>query len=374
MVLATAIEALSSKEFVLKAIEEYKKIGRDEFLKKHKIKKFKKQTLLYNGEKYDIRGIAARAYSEQHGYPLKGINADSGTEKAIQFLKDLGFEIIETPHPFDYLTEGKLYTRKALIELYGGQLQGGIWTPREFPVIFIFTGESGETYGYKDGWTAEGSFSYTGEGQKGDMEFIRGNKSIRDHKKDGKDIFLFEDNKKEKGVRYLGMFECDSWDHIQCLDFENNMRQGITFNLFKVSSLHAIEEETETDEADTQTETLKQLRKKALQSSKQSGQRQQSDSKKSWFKRSEDVKKYVLRRANGICEACDQPAPFMKRNGEPYLEPHHTKRLADEGPDHPQWVGAICPTCHRRIHSGVDGKEVNKKLMVKLELKEAATG
>ncbi|POC80637.1 HNH endonuclease, partial [Vibrio vulnificus] len=57
------------------------------------------------------------------------------------------------------------------------------------------------------------------------MEFIRGNKSIRDHKKDGKDIFLFEDNKKEKGVRYLGMFECDSWDHIQCLDLENNMRQ-----------------------------------------------------------------------------------------------------------------------------------------------------
>ena len=54
----------------------------------------------------------------------------------------------------------------------------------------------------------------------------------------------------------------------------------------------------------------------------------------------------------------------------PYLNPT-TKRLADEGPDHPQWVGAICPTCHRRIHSGVDGKEVNKQLMVKLELKEA---
>ena len=120
--------------------------------------------------------------------------------------------------------------------------------------------------------------SYTGEGQKALwnlFEAINPSATI----KDGKDIFLFEDNKKEKGVRYLGMFECDSWDHIQCLDFENNMRQGITFNLFKVSSLHAVEEEPETDEADTQTETLEQLRKKALQSSKQSGQRQQSDSK-----------------------------------------------------------------------------------------------
>lgn len=371
--MATAIEALSSKESVLKAIEEYKKLGRDEFLKQHKIKRFKKFTLLYNGEKYDIRGIAARAYSEQHGYPFKGINADSGTEKAIQYLKDLGFEIVETPHPFDYLTEGKLYTRKALIELYGGQLQGGIWTSREFPVIFIFTGESGETYGYKDGWTAEGSFSYTGEGQKGDMEFIRGNKSIRDHKKDGKDIFLFEDNKKEKGVRYLGMFECDSWDYIQCLDLQKkDMRQGIVFNLFPVSSAQNIVDTSISTKIGQKTETLKELRVKAIKSSAMSGKRQQGDSKQSWFNRSKDVRNYVLQRANGICESCEQPAPFHRENGEPYLEPHHTKRLADEGPDHPQWVGAICPTCHRQIHSGVDGKEVNKQLMVKLELKEAA--
>jgi len=371
--LATAIEALSSKESVLKAIEEYKKLGRDEFLKQHEIKRFKKYTLHYNGEKYDIRGIAARAYSEQHGYPFKGINADSGTEKAIQFLKDLGFEIAETPHPFDYLTEGKLYTRKALIELYGGQLQGGIWTPREFPVIFIFTGESGETYGYKDGQLEDGRYAYTGEGQKGPMTFTRGNKAIRDHKEDGKDIFLFEDNKKEKGVRYLGMFECDSWDYIQCLDLQKkDMRQGIVFNLFPVSSAQSIVDTAISTKIGQKTETLKELRVKAIKSSAMSGKRQQGDSKQSWFNRSKDVKNYVLQRANGICESCEQPAPFYRENGEPYLEPHHTKRLADEGPDHPQWVGAICPTCHRRIHSGVDGKEVNKKLMVKLELKEAA--
>ena len=106
--MATAIEALSSKESVLKAIEEYKKIGRDEFLKQHEIKRFKKFTLIYNGEKYDIRGISARAYSEQHGYPFKGINADSGTEKAIQFLKDLGFDIVETPHPFEILEKDEV--------------------------------------------------------------------------------------------------------------------------------------------------------------------------------------------------------------------------------------------------------------------------
>ncbi|MGP1170935.1 MULTISPECIES: HNH endonuclease [Serratia] len=371
MVLATAIEALSSKESVLKAIEEYKKIGRDEFLKQHEIKRFKKFTLIYNGEKYDIRGISARAYSEQHGYPFKGINADSGTEKAIQFLKDLGFDIVETPHPFEILEKDEVYKRKYLHDLYGGQEQGGISTPKEFPVIFIFTGETGETHGYKDGWSNNDHFSYTGEGQKGNMQFTKGNKDIRDHKENGKDILLFEYNKKRTGVKFAGLFECDSWNYTECKDTQENMRQGIIFNLFRVSSAQESDHEIVSSEVGQKEESLEQLRAKAIKSSEISGQRQQSDNKKSWFKRSEDVKKYVLKRANGICEACNQPAPFKKRNGDPYLEPHHTKRLADEGPDHPQWVGAICPTCHRRIHSGVDGKEVNKKLMVKLELKEA---
>lgn len=43
-------------------------------------------------------------------------------------------------------------------------------------------------------------------------------------------------------------------------------------------------------------------------------------------------------------------APFQRKDGTPYLEPHHIQRLADEGPDHPKWVGAVCPSCHREIH------------------------
>ncbi|WP_454877419.1 HNH endonuclease [Serratia inhibens] len=369
------IETLSSKEAVLKAIEEYKLLGCDALLEKYNVKRIKKCVLRYNNENYDIRVIAAAAYIYQFGKPLEKISSNSGSKIAIQALKNLGFDIVETPHPIEHLVKGKLYTRKELIDLYGGQLQGGIWTPTEFPVIFIFTGESGEAYGYKDGWSADGSFSYTGEGQKDDMKFIRGNKAIRDHKENGEDIFLFEDNKKDKGVRFVGMFECDTWDYIDCLDYKKDkMRKGIVFNLFPVSSAREVDNDIDTSEVAPKKETLEQLRAKAIKSSMMTGQRQQGDSKKSWFKRSEDVKKYVLQRANGICESCDQPAPFKKNNGEPYLEPHHTKRLADEGPDHPQWVGAICPTCHRRIHSGVDGMDVNKKLMMKLELKEATLG
>ncbi|WP_261152769.1 HNH endonuclease signature motif containing protein [Serratia quinivorans] len=372
MVLPTKIEMLSSKDAVLKAIEEYKLLGRDAFLEKYQVKRIKKCELLYNNEKYDIKGIVAAAYIEQFGIPFEKINSNSGAKSAIQALKNLGFEIVETPHPLEHLVKGEVYKRKAIHDLYGGQEQGGISTPKEFPVIFIFTGEIGETHGYKDGWSTDDHFSYTGEGQNGDMAFTNGNKHVRDHKENGRDILLFEYNKKRTGVKFVGLFECDSWNYTQCVDTAKKMRQGIVFNLFRVSSAQEVDNDTTASEVVQKKETLEQLRKKAIQSSMMTGQRKESDSKNSWFKRSEDVKKYVLQRASGICESCEQPAPFKKKNGEPYLEPHHTKRLADEGPDHPQWVGAICPTCHRRIHSGADGKALNQTLMVKLELKETS--
>lgn len=78
--------------------------------------------------------------------------------------------------------------------------------------------------------------------------------------------------------------------------------------------------------------------------------------------RSVAIKLYVLRRAAGQCESCRFEAPFDKPNGDPYLEPHHTTRLADDGPDHPAHVIALCPNCHRRAHHADDAIAFNTKL------------
>lgn len=91
-----------------------------------------------------------------------------------------------------------------------------------------------------------------------------------------------------------------------------------------------------------------------------------------WYARSEQVRQYVLARASCACEACDAQAPFKRRDGTPYLEPHHTTRLADEGLDHLASVEAIGPTCHRRIHSGEDGADWNAPLMKRIAAKEQA--
>ncbi|SMY33443.1 HNH endonuclease [Photobacterium andalusiense] len=71
------------------------------------------------------------------------------------------------------------------------------------------------------------------------------------------------------------------------------------------------------------------------------------------YARNPDVVAEALYKANGICEACHQPAPFIKKsNGEPYLEVHHIIPLSEGGEDSLENVQAICPNCHRKMHFG----------------------
>jgi 5-methylcytosine-specific restriction enzyme A len=103
---------------------------------------------------------------------------------------------------------GKNYHRvNEIHSIYGGQRQGGISTPAKYPMIFIFSGDSGAQYGYEDGCKPDGTFWYTGEGQVGPMAMIKGNRAIRNHHSDGKTIHLFE----YVGtgiVRYIGDLSC----------------------------------------------------------------------------------------------------------------------------------------------------------------------
>lgn len=62
------------------------------------------------------------------------------------------------------------------------------------------------------------------------------------------------------------------------------------------------------------------------------------------------VAEYAKRRANGICDLCEQSAPFNKKNGDPYLEAHHIIWLSKGGNDTIENTVALCPNCHQKIH------------------------
>lgn len=74
------------------------------------------------------------------------------------------------------------------------------------------------------------------------------------------------------------------------------------------------------------------------------------------------VKAWVLQKADGVCEGCGNPAPFIANDGFPFLEVHHVHPLADGGSDRISNAVALCPNCHRRCHTSADRKEFTSSL------------
>jgi 5-methylcytosine-specific restriction endonuclease McrA len=268
--------------------------------------------------------------------------------------------------------QNREYRRIDLHKQFGGQGQGGISTPRMYPLILLFTGDVGELYGYADGWTKEGLFLYVGEGQRGDMQFVRGNAAIRDHDVDGKDLHLFSYVRKGF-VHYVGQMVCIGTHDKEGLDAKGNIRRMIVFEL--ASQQEFVETESTNEEiSSVQNQIdilpLSDLRAKALAASVVN--RNPIERKQDYYYRSQAIKLYALKRAHGLCEGCQQPAPFLTADRKPYLEVHHIRRLSDGGPDDPRWVVAICPNCHRRAHYSGDATSFNKLLSQRAQEVEMA--
>jgi len=105
------------------------------------------------------------------------------------------------------LEPGKSIKRTTLHRRYGGRTQGGISPSRKSPNVFLFTDrKQGELHGYiYDGLREDGFYDYTGEGQSGDQQMVQGNRAIRDHHSEGRELHLFRAN--GSNVIYVGQYE-----------------------------------------------------------------------------------------------------------------------------------------------------------------------
>ena len=68
------------------------------------------------------------------------------------------------------------------------------------------------------------------------------------------------------------------------------------------------------------------------------------------FSRDPYVSAFAKARAHGVCQLCQDPAPFLDKNNEPYLETHHIRWLSKCGDDSVQNTVALCPNCHKKMH------------------------
>lgn len=85
------------------------------------------------------------------------------------------------------------------------------------------------------------------------------------------------------------------------------------------------------------------------------------------YSRDPEVKAWLLKNSEGLCEACEDPAPFYNKTNIPFLEIHHIVRLADQGEDVIENAVAVCPNCHKALHFSKDKEELKKALVLKIK-------
>ena len=205
------------------------------------------------------------------------------------------------------------------------------------------------------------------------MKMIRGNLAIATHQNRGKELLLFRSVSRAK-VEFAGKASYISHHEVETHDRNGERRSAIVFELLVDSPAEGEpdvfpEHEPEVPPA-LLRRPLSELRQEAVAASVV--EVPAVERRALAYKRSNAVKAYVLSRAAGKCEGCGTAAPFFTPKKVPYLEPHHIRRRADSGPDHPQWVIALCPNCHKRVHYGVDGGDFNIQLAHRVALIESA--
>ena len=129
--------------------------------------------------------------------------------------------------------------RRELHQAVGGQTQSGISPSAREPLILLFSDPiSGPEHGYVDGWQADGFYHYTGEGQRGDQVMARGNKAIRDHRGEGRELHLFQATGKGKPITHVGQFMyCDHYDADAPETGGGPMRRVLIFRLKPVRAI-----------------------------------------------------------------------------------------------------------------------------------------
>jgi len=251
------------------------------------------------------------------------------------------------------IDSGTELTNQAICELFGCSLNAGMNRSHKTNTLVLISNRVKSLY--LDRFDGD-VIHYTGEGQSGDQKLTKQNKTLFESKTNGIAIHFFEVLESQV-YTYLGQVELADKPY-QELQLDKNkvsrkvwmfplkLRGDGSFKPVPLEKINALE---------IQRETLihkmsdAELKIRAKQAPKKPSKRQGTASQ---YQRNEFVAELALRRANGVCQLCHNPAPFKKKKtGEPFLEVHHITWLAKDGDDTVENTVALCPNCHRRMHS-----------------------
>lgn len=270
------------------------------------------------------------------------------------------------------------YDRQELLNFVGSrQVQSGIiWGDKEPGCIIVTSGgKHSDSAGYGDKENPDGTWSYIGQGSTGDQSVDNFANALLINER--RDVLLFvtrepsnkeqrERGNRRKRYKFKGIYQVLSHSFNSPKEGNRAEDKLLVFHLIPAANIYG--SNLEPTSLSTPN-SLPDLKKKILKNERKTGKGKPL-SVVEYRDRSSQVKKYALLRANGICELCEKDAPFISSSNYPFLEVHHIHSLADDGPDLPSNVSAICPNCHREAHFGIRRFEIHNKLINIVSQKE----
>ncbi|HDR7517005.1 HNH endonuclease [Bacillus mobilis] len=303
-------------------------------------------------EYFNISRETLRAM-EKNGLPLVS-KGNYELEKVINF-----FNNIEEKINLNFKI-GKFYTNQQIMDTFKCDNNQGMRRSHATNSLVLFTKIEKDLY--HDRWNGE-TLHYTGMGKKGDQTLQSNqNKTLHESNKTDIKVYLFETFGSHKHF-FRGRVKLQGipYQEIQ-EDQEKQKRKVWIFPLELIYGDVTVPEDVIKSQQVSNQKKAEKLKGDALKERAQKANVKCSirNTTTKTYVRDEYVAQYAKERAKGVCELCNQPAPFEDKKGEPYLESHHVKWLSNGGEDTIYNTVGVCANCHRRLHVLNDKTDVEK--------------
>lgn len=268
----------------------------------------------------------------------------------------------QIPATIEELRPGSLIDNDRLCDIFKCSKQGGMRRSNTTNTLVLVSNHTKSVYG--DRWIGD-VLHYTGMGLTGDQSLSASqNRTLAESNKSGVEVHLFEVHE-EKQYSYVGKVGLarKPYPEIQA-DEEGVERTVWMFPLCVLEGESPTLSEEKYQELQKRREKQArrlsddELNERATKASSKPGERKVSSRQ---YERDPHVSESAKRKADGICQLCEEVAPFNSKDGSPYLETHHIIWLSRGGEDSLGNTVALCPNCHRKMHV-LDLREDKEKL------------
>ena len=270
----------------------------------------------------------------------------------------------------DDLKINNVYTNDVIAKVFKCSKQGGMRKSNTTNTLVLISKQTGSSV-YHDTWV-DNMLHYTGMGQEGDqkLDFAQ-NRTLKDSAKNGVTVYLFEVFK-DTEYTYAGIIELAGLPYKAIEPDRNNTKRIVyKFPLKLKASEYCPNNETLIQnekklEKSISRKTIQEIKELAIEKSKLNEKKNLVRKVSTYnYERSLVIREYVKELANGICQLCDNKAPFEVK-GKPFLHVHHIEYLSRGGEDTIENAIAVCPNCHAKIHQ-LELIEDKEKLLRKVQ-------